>query len=196
MNNKGAVDTAPEVDPNQSEIMKMATMEADVKKDSTNGVRYVESVKKEVVATRGISIPGRGAPLVATLNNKGAVDTAPVMTDVKKVIDLPASAPPSAPDVKEVIDEPASAPLSAPDAKEVIANAPVITDVKQVIDAPVSAPPSVPDAKEVIDAENDVKVEVEIHGPSIKPFHGAHVYFLGFETSVFEVMATGENFQK
>ena len=31
--------------------MKMATMEADVKKDSTNGVRHVESVKKEVVVT-------------------------------------------------------------------------------------------------------------------------------------------------
>ena len=96
----------------------MATMEVDVEKDSTNGVKYVESVKKEVVAT---------------LNNKsekGAVDTAPVMTDLKNVIDEPASAPPSAHDVKEVIDEP------APDAKEVIANAPVINDEKQVIDAP------------------------------------------------------------
>ena len=96
----------------------MATMEVDVEKDSTNGVKYVESVKKEVVAT---------------LNNKsekGAVDTAPVMTDLKNVIDEPASAPPSAQDVKEVIDEP------APDAKEVIANAPVINDEKQVIDAP------------------------------------------------------------
>ena len=107
-----------EVDPNQSEKMKMATMEVDVEKDSSNGVKYVESVKKEVVAT---------------LNNKsekGAVDTAPVMTDLKNVIDEPASAPPSAQDVKEVIDEP------APDAKEVIANAPVINDEKQVIDAP------------------------------------------------------------
>ena len=74
-----------EVDPNQSEKMKMATMEVDVEKDSTNGVKYVESVKKEVVAT---------------LNNKsekGAVDTAPVMTDLKNVIDEPA------PDAKEVI---------------------------------------------------------------------------------------------
>ena len=96
----------------------MATMEVDAEKDSTNGVKYVESVKKEVVAT---------------LNNKsekGAVDTAPVMTDLKNVNDEPASAPPSAQDVKEVIDEP------APDAKEVIANAPVINDEKQVIDAP------------------------------------------------------------
>ena len=76
--------------------------------------------------------------------------------------------------------------------KEGIANAAVTTDVKQVIDAP--APPSVPDAKKVIDAENDV--EVEIHGPLIKPFHGAHVYFLGFEPSDFEVMATGEYFPK
>ena len=91
----------------------MATMEVDVEKDSTNGVKYVESVKKEVVAT---------------LNNKsekGAVDTAPVMTDLKNVNDEPASAPPSTQDVKEVIDEPAS------DAKEVITN-----DEKQVIDAP------------------------------------------------------------
>ena len=111
-------DVLSEVDPNQSEKMKMATMEVDVEKDSTYGVKYVESVKKEVVAT---------------LNNKsekGAVDTAPVMTDLKNVNDEPASAPPSAQDVKEVIDEP------APDAKEVIANAPVINDEKQVIDAP------------------------------------------------------------
>ena len=111
-------DVLSEVDPNQSEKMKMATMEVDVEKDSTYGVKYVESVKKEVVTT---------------LNNKsekGAVDTAPVMTDLKNVNDEPASAPPSAQDVKEVIDEP------APDAKEVIANAPVINDEKQVIDAP------------------------------------------------------------
>ena len=68
-----------EVDPNQSEKMKMATMEVDVEKDSTYGVKYVESVKKEVVTT---------------LNNKsekGAVDTAPVMTDLKNVNDEPAS---------------------------------------------------------------------------------------------------------
>ena len=66
-----------EVDPNQSEKMKMATMEVDVEKDSTNGVKYVESVKKEVVST---------------LNNqfeKEAIDTAPVMTDVKQVTDAP-----------------------------------------------------------------------------------------------------------
>merc|ERR1712051_494463 len=44
-------DVLSEVDPNQSEKMKMATMEVDVKKDSTYGVKYVESVKKEVVAT-------------------------------------------------------------------------------------------------------------------------------------------------
>ena len=111
-------DVLSEVDPNQSEKMKMATMEVDVEKDSTYGVKYVESVKKEVVTT---------------LNNKsekGAVDTAPVMTDLKNVNDEPASAPPSAQDVKEVIDEPAL------DAKEVIANAPVTNDEKQVIDAP------------------------------------------------------------
>ena len=68
----------------------MATLEADVKKDSTNGVRYVESVKKE---------------MVATLNNqseKEAIDTAPVMTDVKQVIDAPA--PPSAPDAENDVE--------------------------------------------------------------------------------------------
>ena len=80
------------VDPNQSEKMKMATLEVDVKKDSTNGVRYVESVKKEVVST---------------LNNqfeKEAIDTAPVMTDVKQVTDAPAPVPPSAPDAKNDVE--------------------------------------------------------------------------------------------
>jgi hypothetical protein len=89
-------DVVSEVDPsnstNQSEKLKMATLEADVKKDSTNGVRYVESVKKE---------------MVATLNNqseKEAIDTAPVMTDVKQVIDAPASAPLSAPDAENDVE--------------------------------------------------------------------------------------------
>ena len=156
----------------RKENMKMTTLEVDVKKDSKNGVKYNESVKKE---------------LVATLNNqseKEVIDTAPVMTDVKEVIDA------SAPDVEVEIHGPsnptktwkqatveaevengttnqpekitngetnlkakshASAPPSASD-EEIIANAPVITDVKQGINA--SAP----------DAENDV--EVENHGPS------------------------------
>ena len=89
-------DVVSEVDPsnstNQSEKLKMATLEADVKKDSTNGARYVESVKKE---------------MVATLNNqseKEAIDTAPVMTDVKQVIDAPAPAPPSATDAENDVE--------------------------------------------------------------------------------------------
>ena len=73
----------------------MATMEVDVEKDSTNGVRYVESVKKEVVST---------------LNNqfeKEAIDTAaPVMTDVKQVTDAPA--PDAKNDVElEILSNPA-----------------------------------------------------------------------------------------
>ena len=72
----------------------MATLEMDVKKDSTNGVRYVESVKKEVVST---------------LNNqfeKEAIDTAPVMTDVKQVTDAPA--PDAKNDVElEILSNPA-----------------------------------------------------------------------------------------
>ena len=72
----------------------MATLEVDVKKDSTNGVRYVESVKKEVVST---------------LNNqfeKEAIDTAPVMTDVKQVTDAPA--PDAKHDVElEILSNPA-----------------------------------------------------------------------------------------
>ena len=110
----------------------MATLEADVKKDSTNGVRYVESVKKE---------------MVATLNNqseKEAIDTAPVMTDVKQVIDAPASAPPSAPDAKEVKD-----------------SASVITDVKEVIETPASASPSASDVNEDIDAAPVIKDKKE-----------------------------------
>ena len=72
----------------------MATLEAVVEKDSTNGVRYVESVKKEVVST---------------LNNqfeKEAIDTAPVMTDVKQVTDAPA--PDAKNDVElEILSNPA-----------------------------------------------------------------------------------------
>ena len=30
----------------------------------------------------------------------------------------------------------------------------------------------------------------------VKPFHGAHVYFMGFEPNDFEVMASGEYFPK
>ena len=133
----------------RKEKMKMTTLEADVKKDSTNGVKYNESVKKE---------------LVATLNNqseKEVIDTAPVMTDVKEVIDA------SAPDVEVEIHGPSNPTKTWKQATveaevengttnqpEKITNGETTLKTK----SNASAPPSAPDAK------NDV--EDEIHGPS------------------------------
>ena len=169
----------------RKETMKMTTLEADVKKDLTNGVKYNESLKKEVVAT---------------LNNHSEKEAVAPAPDVKEVIDA------SSPEAKNDVEveshgpsnptetwKPATVEVEAengttiqpkkitngetilkakPNAsdEEVIANAPVITE--QGIDAP--APPPAPEADVKKDSTNGVKydelvkkeVEVEIQGPS------------------------------
>merc|ERR1719460_2900273 len=117
--------------------MKMTTLEADVKKDSTNGVKYDESVKKEVE----VQIHGASNP-----------------TETHKPATLEVEAENGTTNQPEKITNGETTLMAKPNASdgEVNANATVITNVKQGINAP--APLSEPDA------DNDVGVQ--IHGPS------------------------------
>ena len=139
----------------RKEKMKMTTLEADVKKDSTNGVKHDESVKKEVeVEIHGPSNPAetrKQATVEAEVEN-GTTNQLEKTTNGETTL----KAKPNAP---------ASAPLSAPDAEndvEVEIHGPsnlTETQKQATVEAEVEH-----GTTNQPDAEN--AVEVQIHGPS------------------------------